>query len=144
MAHAIRAILLASATAATLIGRRTASWDNTARVWDAETGESIGEPLTGHAQLASSAEFNPDGKRVVTASKDNTARLWEIFANTQELVSRAKVATPRCLTLRNAIEFFLPPEWCLELEKWPYHTPEWKQWLSDTRAGKSRPLPAAE
>jgi hypothetical protein len=37
-----------------------------------------------------------------------------------------------------------PPPWCIELEKWPYHTDEWKQWLSDTRAGKNSPLPAAE
>jgi hypothetical protein len=36
------------------------------------------------------------------------------------------------------------PLWCIELEKWPYHTDEWNQWLSDTRAGKNPPLPAAE
>jgi hypothetical protein len=54
---------------------------------------------------------------------------------------------PRCLTPGQRNEFFLPPEpprWCIELEKWPYHTPEWKQWLSNTRAGKQAPLPAAE
>jgi len=54
---------------------------------------------------------------------------------------------PRCLTPAQRNEFFLPPKqppWCIELEKWPYHTPEWNQWLSDTRASKSRPLPAAE
>jgi WD40 repeat protein len=27
----------------------TASWDNTARLWDAESGKPIGEPLTGHS-----------------------------------------------------------------------------------------------
>jgi WD40 repeat protein len=37
------------------------------------------------------AAFSPDGKRIVTASDDKTARLWEIFANTQELVSHAKL-----------------------------------------------------
>ena len=26
----------------------TASWDKTARLWDAETGKPIGEPLKGH------------------------------------------------------------------------------------------------
>jgi hypothetical protein len=25
-----------------------------------------------------------------------------------------------------------PPLWCIELDKWPYHTNEWKEWLSDT------------
>jgi eukaryotic-like serine/threonine-protein kinase len=123
----------------------TASGDKTARLWDAETGKPIGEPLTGHAEGVWSAAFSPDGKRVVTASWDKTGRLWEISANTQELVSHAKAVIPRCLTPAQRNAFFLsaePPQWCIELEKWPYHTSEWKQWLSDTRAGKQPPLPA--
>ena len=55
----------------------TASEDKTARLWDAETGEPIGEPLKGHADTVYSAAFSPDGKRIVTASADKTARLWD-------------------------------------------------------------------
>jgi WD40 repeat protein len=55
----------------------TASHDKTARLWDAETGKPIGEPLTGHADAVLSAAFSPDGKRIVTASWDKTARLWD-------------------------------------------------------------------
>ena len=47
----------------------TASWDNTARVWDAATGAPIGKPLQ-HEDRVFSASFSPDGKRVVTASDD--------------------------------------------------------------------------
>jgi WD40 repeat protein len=54
----------------------TASWDKTARVWDAESGKLIGVPLTGHEGGVSSAAFSPDGKRIVTASSDKTARIW--------------------------------------------------------------------
>jgi energy-coupling factor transporter ATP-binding protein EcfA2 len=124
----------------------TASVDKTARLWDAETGKQIGEPLTGHTGSVNSAAFSPDGKRIVTASGDKTARVWKIFANTQELVSQAKAAVPRCLTSELRKAFFLPPEplqWCIELEKWPYHTGIWKQWLSGTRAGKGPPLPGS-
>ena len=124
----------------------TGSVDSTARLWDAETGYQIGE-LDGHKGWVLSAAFSPDGKRIVTASRDGTALLWEAFANTQELVSHAKGAVVRCLTPAQRRAFFLlpePPPWCIELEKWPYHTDAWKQWLSDTRAGKSPPLPAAE
>ena len=52
--------------------------------------------------------FSPDGKRIVTASFDKTARLWEIFADTQEFVSHAKAAVPRCLTAAQRNAFFLP------------------------------------
>jgi DNA-binding beta-propeller fold protein YncE len=125
----------------------TVSSDKTARLWDAETGRPIGEPLTGHTDVVWSAAFSPDGKRIVTTSWDKTARLWDILPTTQELVSHAKAAVPRCLISAQRSAFFLAPEpplWCVEKEKWPYHTDAWKQWLSDTRAGKSPSLPATE
>jgi WD40 repeat protein len=52
----------------------TASGD-TARVWDAATGEPWGRPLV-HPDAVNSASFSPDG-RVVTASSDGMARLWD-------------------------------------------------------------------
>ena len=59
-------------------GRRivTASWDKTARLWDAASGKPVGEPMK-HENEVNSAEFSPDGQRVVTGSWDKTARLWD-------------------------------------------------------------------
>jgi WD40 repeat protein/tRNA A-37 threonylcarbamoyl transferase component Bud32 len=59
-------------------GRRilTASKDQTARVWDAATGEPVGQPLR-HKHQVYHAAFSPDGRRVVTASFDHTARVWD-------------------------------------------------------------------
>ncbi|MDQ0290552.1 nSTAND1 domain-containing NTPase [Oligosphaera ethanolica] len=54
----------------------TASWDDTARVWDAASGKPIGEPLR-HEDDVYNASFSPDGTRVVTASHDKTARVWD-------------------------------------------------------------------
>ena len=65
----------------------TASEDKTARLWDAETGKQIGEPLKGHTDSVLSAAFSPDGKRIVTASDDKTARLWD--ADDQQGIGRA-------------------------------------------------------
>jgi HEAT repeat protein len=55
----------------------TASLDNTARIWDAATGQSLTLPLK-HDAAVEHATFSPDGKRVVTASADNTARVWDM------------------------------------------------------------------
>src|SRR5438309_708788 len=49
--------------------------DGTARLWESETGKSIGEPLKGHKYAVKSAAFSPDGKRIVTSSQVSTARL---------------------------------------------------------------------
>jgi WD40 repeat protein len=59
----------------------TASKDWTARLWDAETGKSIGEPM-GHEDWVVTAKFSPDGKQVLTASEDGRARLWDVPAIT--------------------------------------------------------------
>jgi tetratricopeptide (TPR) repeat protein len=54
----------------------TASNDQTARVWDAATGQPISPPLK-HQNYVNDATFSPDGRWVVTASSDHTARVWE-------------------------------------------------------------------
>jgi hypothetical protein len=54
----------------------TASFDRTARIWDADSGKEIAL-LNGHTSVVWSAGFSPDGKRVVTASSDKTARIWD-------------------------------------------------------------------
>src|SRR5262249_42753026 len=53
----------------------TASFDKTARIWDAKTAEPIAV-LKGHRQSVDDAVFSPDGMRIVTASEDWTARIW--------------------------------------------------------------------
>jgi len=53
----------------------TASVDNNARIWCAQTGRLI-QTLEGHTQEIFSTTFSYDGKTIVTASKDNTCRIW--------------------------------------------------------------------
>jgi WD40 repeat protein len=47
----------------------TASWDKTARLWDAASGRELAV-LRGHEYTVWSAMFSPDGSRNVTASID--------------------------------------------------------------------------
>ena len=54
----------------------TASYDKTARIWDARTGVQLAV-LSGHDGEVESAAYSPDGTRIVTASNDKTARIWD-------------------------------------------------------------------
>ncbi|MDT8303616.1 MAG: serine/threonine-protein kinase [Sedimentisphaerales bacterium] len=55
----------------------TGGKDNTARIWDAQSG-CLMKTLEGHDGWVLDVAFSPDGKRLATASADHTARIWEV------------------------------------------------------------------
>ncbi|MCO6427823.1 WD40 repeat domain-containing protein, partial [Nitrosomonas communis] len=59
------------------------SWDNTVRLWDAESDQPIGQPLLGHQNAVSSVAFSPDGRRIVSGSWDSTIRLRDAESGQQ-------------------------------------------------------------
>jgi WD40 repeat protein len=58
-------------------GHRLASGsaDNTVRLWNTDTGQQIGTPLTGSSGAVSGVAFSPDGHRVASAG-GGVLRLW--------------------------------------------------------------------
>ena len=53
----------------------TASFDNTAQIWDAITGDHLFTLV--HSGPVIHADFSSDGQRIVTASWDGAARVWD-------------------------------------------------------------------
>jgi WD40 repeat protein len=84
----------------------TASNDNTARIWDADTGNQV-FVLTGHRGPISDIAFSADGRRIVTASDDGTARIWAVIPSQSELWQFAGQLKHRDLTAAEWQEFYL-------------------------------------
>ena len=61
----------------------SASNDKTIRIWEAETGAQVGEPLQGHTDHVNSAAYSPTSKYIVSASNDKTIRIWEAKTGAQ-------------------------------------------------------------
>ena len=59
------------------------SYDKTLRIWDANSGEQSGEPLTGHSGPVWSVAFSPDSSHIVSGSDDNTLRIWDANSGEQ-------------------------------------------------------------
>ncbi|KAF7966464.1 hypothetical protein HWV62_38334 [Athelia sp. TMB] len=69
---------IVSAVAFSPDGRRvvSGSWDETVRVWDAETGALITAPFRGHTSLVTSVAFSPDGQWIASGSADKSVCVW--------------------------------------------------------------------
>ena len=71
----VRSVVITSdnATVVTAGGNRE---DFAIRIWDVETGQSLGT-LAGHTGIIWALAFSPDGQMLVSVSSDKTAKIWD-------------------------------------------------------------------
>jgi WD40 repeat protein len=99
--------------------------DASIRLWNGTTNDPAGV-LEGPQLSTDAIAFSADGTRLVSGSRDGKTRIWSLeLARTADtdLIRRARVAAPRCLTRSQRAKLFLaddPPAWCTALRKWPY------------------------
>ena len=67
----------------------TGSFDLTARLWDASTGDEL-LSLKGHKDAIRSVDFSHDGLRIVPGSYDGAARVWQAATPEQVAAWRAE------------------------------------------------------
>lgn len=54
------------------------SRNNTIRIWDAQSAQPMGTPLTGHKSGVLSVAWSPDGTMIASGSRDATVKIWNV------------------------------------------------------------------
>jgi WD40 repeat protein len=120
------------------------------KLWDATTGKELA--ALAQPGQAGCAAISQDERQLLIGGGNGVADLWSFDADADQLsadrleamLEFSKTHAPRCLTAAQREQAFLepqPPAWCIELAKWPYDTPAWKDWLRFKRENAAPPLP---
>ena len=81
----------------------TASKDNTAKVWEAQSGKEL-LTLRGHSGSVFAVAFSPDGKRLATASADASVQVYAL--DLRDLINLARSRVTRPLTSEECQRYF--------------------------------------
>ncbi|TFK60274.1 WD40 repeat-like protein [Pluteus cervinus] len=63
--------------------------DKTLGIWNAQTGQQVGQLIKCHADVVTCVSFSPDNTHIVSGSRDKTCRIW--YAETGQQVGQTQV-----------------------------------------------------
>jgi WD40 repeat protein len=115
----------------------TASWDKTARLWDAATGAQVAV-LEGHTDQVWCLAFSPDGARLATASWDTTTRLWDTANAKQVVVLEGHAHGIRALAFGPDGDRLATGSWDMTARLWGNSNAEFHRARRNTAAIKER------
>jgi len=72
------------------------------RVWNVDTGQTLGPPLTGNTGGVGTLAFSSDGHRLASAADDETVRLWDIDTGHDLMITEPKAVADVLLEIANA------------------------------------------
>jgi hypothetical protein len=87
------------------------------RIWDAETGAALREPLEGHTNRVTSVAFSPHVtsvafsphvERIVSGSEDNTVRIWDAETGAFRTPLKGHTDLVTSITISHARKAFPP------------------------------------
>ena len=81
----------------------SASFDNTARLWNLENGQPIGSPLQ-HPEVVRCVSFSTDGKLLATGCDDYNAYTWDVSEMIKEAGLNELLVSCPFLSLNLSIE----------------------------------------
>ena len=123
--------------------------DGTLTIYDLATKDQIlaFDADTGDCCSPVALATSPSGDRLMTLWSERGAfrlRTWQMLPTAKDAAAYAENIVPECLAPDDRKTLGLdaaPPRWCIEMNKRPYDTQDWRQWLTQKDAGQSPPLP---
>lgn len=100
------------------------SSDHTIRIWNAQTGAAVGEPLRGHSERVTDVAISQDGKWIASAANDYTVRTWSMSTFSENHVFKGHSDWVTCVAFSPNGDYLISGSLDSTIRFWNVHTGE--------------------